>query len=62
MMHIINDALGPDFERQVEALIMAFHQHGEPAGGTSTARLALKATSYSRPFAGVFVGPGAALR
>ena len=35
--------LGPDLGSQVEALIMAFHQHREAAGGTNSARLALKA-------------------
>ena len=38
-----NDFLGPLVGRQVEALIMAFHQPLEAAGGTHTARLALKA-------------------
>ena len=38
MKDLINDFLGPLFGRQVEALIMAFHQHGEAAGGTTTVR------------------------
>ncbi len=44
-----NDFLGPDPGRQVEALIMAFHQPLEAAWGTNTARLALKAKAIDDP-------------